>query len=219
MAISAVVRVKNAKRPFPKDIHSLLMRSIAQDNLAPTAPRASARLLWRHTSAELEAPHQQDEPELLVQVNGGITISDPNLEICSITETQIPDGGEHTIKGLVSRLYQPMQKLSESELEVLHKMGLTSIPTTAGGATRKVPIPAEILEQRLKERLTNRGFEVGDLSAHIREDLRIDSSRNRRIPTCWFEAKVKADKDTLSDLILNGFGKGKNYGLGLITAH
>lgn len=209
MIIKETFLVKeHIKNPFPDDMHKIIMSSLEHsEHLSPLSPRSDAGILWTY--------NPQDNL-IVIQHNDTVSIHDKDFH--KISQENIPlftQPQTITVQGRVSRLYTPHESLEEEQKEVLKALGIQY--SSLQSKRRAIPIPQEELDERMKAKLEARNLNVSHIHAQVAEDLQIGRSRKKRTPTCNLIATVTGNQDDLNALIFGGFGKAKNYGIGLLN--
>lgn len=209
MIIKETFLVKeHIKNPFPDDMHKIIMRSLEHsDHLSPLSPRSDAELLWSY--------NPQDNL-IVIQHDDAVSINDKDFHKISQEDINpIKDNEIIRLTGRVSRLYTSHENIEEEQKEVLKALGIQY--SSLQSKRKAIPIPQEELDERMKAKLEARNINVSHIHAQVAEDLQIGRSRKKRTPTCNLIATVTGDQDDLNALVFGGFGKAKNYGIGLLN--
>lgn len=199
---------EHIKHPFPDDMHKIIMRSLENSqHLSQLSPRSDAELLWSY--------NPQDNL-IVIQHDDAVSINDKDFH--KVSQEDIPPFTQPqtiTVQGRVSRLYTPHESLEEGQKEVLQALGIQA--ASSQSKRRSIPIPQEELEERMKSKLEARNLDVSHIHAQAADDLQIGRARKKRTPTCNLIATVTGNQEDLNTLVFGGFGKAKNYGIGLLN--
>ena len=198
-----------------RDLHKLIMSFVDDSGgkaLDPDTPRASANILWR-----------MDHAALTVQHDPGVNLVVPEAKGRIITSFDVAaparDNNLVEIEALVARLYQPFVKMDPEVLAMAKqaKQARQSGQQTSSRTTKKVPVPADRLEQWAEGLLQRRNLSVDSLQVEMADDVVFDRRiRRERVPVARITAKVHVD-EYLDEIIVRGLGRAKSYGLGLVT--
>lgn len=191
-----------AEDPSSVDIHKISMRAITSSDLNHRAPRSDASLLWRNITGNT----------YIMTAREGITFDDPQVSEVS-TFTYTPESAL-SFDMVASCVYSPPTvTLTSKEKEVLAALGYARTPNTVGGNRRKVRIPEDQLVTRMTHRLEAVGLSVRELKVTSQPDYEI--GRQKYVPSCHIRGTVIGDPSDIARFLTHGFGKGKNYGLGM----
>lgn len=193
------------KNPTPYDMHKIIMRNINNTQpLTPHEPRKDAAILWSHITDDI----------ITIQHNNEVSLSLKDFHPIHQEEIH-PATQPETLRliGKVSRLYNPYIPLTQEERDIIAALGYNTSHIPQG--TRKIPIPETDLHRVMENKLHQRNLQVLDLSCTISPDLHIKNS-SKKVPTCMLMTTVTGSAEDINNLITQGFGKAKNYGLGLL---
>lgn len=192
-----VIELKLSHRLGARHIHKFLMKCLNPLDRSEMSPRADAGLLWR-----------QDFQVLTVQTVGSNTLDVPvNFGILKPAVLPEPTG-ELRVK--VARQYRPNIKIDPVTAKILREQGKDPKKTKM----RLTPVPEERLEDWAVRLLERRGLEIKSIKCSIVEDVVLDTrDKRQRIPAAEIVANVNGDT---WPIVVNGLGRGKNYGFGLV---
>ena len=195
---------EHIKNPSSYDMHKIIMRSLNNSqHLSPLEPRKDAHLLW----------NQVGDNAIIIQHDDEVSISFKDFHKINQEEIHpIKDNEILRLTGRVSRLYNPQLSISQEEQDILETLGYDVSNIHSG--TRKIPVPESELNRIMENKLRSRNLDVFHIDCEITQDLRIN--RSKRVPTCIIDVTLTGKSDHLNHLISQGFGKAKNYGIGLL---
>lgn len=205
MIIKETMIIKDhIQKATPQDMHKIIMRSLNNSqHLSRSEPRKDAHLLWNQVSNNI----------IIIQHDDNISISLKDFH--PVNKEEIPplkDNENVRLTGKVSRLYNPHIPISQEEKDILQTLGYDISRLPSG--TRKVPIPENELHRVMKNKLQSRNLEVSHIDCIIDKDLRIN--KTKKVPTCIIDVTLTGKSEDLNHLVNQGFGKAKNYGVGLL---
>lgn len=136
----------------------------------------------------------------------------------SLPDTVIHDGQTYQFSATICSLYQPLQSLSQEEREALAYLSGSSLEEAPKSLStgKKVPVEDDKAAEVLTRRFKQRGVNVSFSSISPTMTISIDGSRGKRTPVRMVSGTLSGSKEQVEDILLNGVGKGKNYGCGLI---
>lgn len=205
----ALTNYGNTLPPFA--MHKALMAGLDAPEVTGDSPRADTCLL-----------HHRDGTVMTVQCDHDITVWDQIGRTVSTHPLTVPDPGTSVrIEIDIARYTIPSVHVDDPTAAVLAAAGLTG----HRAKVRPEPVPVDQLTDWATTKLTRTGLDPTDLTAVVLNDLVLDQTNhtnprdnvrsNRRVPVARITATVTAD-DTLSNLLVSGIGKAKNYGLGMV---
>lgn len=191
---------KEEKRTIQEDRaigHRLIMSLLPDDILDNEAPRADAGTMWELRDNALviytRTPLAEGGP---AKHTGEIAVDREEMEVVAL-------------EGDVTLLWTPTAHVPDE----LWSSGFRPKSGT------KVPVPEDKRDEVLRERLAKRGFAPISITITGGGKARIGKNRGKyTLPYITFRAFGKvSDPIAFRDLLTNGFGKGKNYGLGCVA--
>ena len=205
MIIKETMIIKDhIQKATPQDMHKIIMRSLNNSqHLSQSEPRKDAHLLWNQVSNNI----------IIIQHDDNISISLKDFH--PVNKEEIPplkDNENVRLTGKVSRLYNPQLSISQEERDILETLGYDVSNIHSG--TRKIPVPESELNRIMENKLRSRNLDVSHIDCEITQDLRIN--RSKRVPTCIIDVTLTGKSEDLNHLVSQGFGKAKNYGIGLL---
>lgn len=193
-----------------RDGHKYLMACLQNPELDLTSPRSDAGLLW-----DVESEHQY----LIIRRKSFVDFEPAGGKLTLLTSIETVPGNVQiqeklVIHGKIARQYSP---LIRRDLEVEEFIKSQNLPVPKRPRSRLQPVQPEKLDTWLTEKLERLGLVVHHLDARVIPDIRISKSRRRdSIPAASFSAQISGSPEAIRELLENGFGRAKNFGLGLI---
>lgn len=193
-----------------RDGHRFLMSCLRNPALSKETPRMDAGLLW-----DIDPAHQ-----FLIVRRSSSTPFEPEVGKITLLNEQrtIPEGLDlHesvVIQGRVARQFSPLIK---RDPEVEKFLQIPGQPAPKRPRSRLQPVQPENLNVWLSQKLERIGLVVHQLNAEVIPDIRLSKSRRREsVPAASFSAQISGRPEIIHELLENGFGRAKNFGLGLI---
>lgn len=119
--------------------------------------------------------------------------------------TEPQDGQRYLLRTTVETTYTPATWVPEE---------IWNLPNRPAIHGKRVPVPSEMLEQWLVQKLERSGFSTSGLDAVRTYRMPI---RKRTIPVADITAEVTvAEAELALKAYLEGFGRSKNFGCGLL---
>lgn len=174
--------------------HRLLMALLPDRVLDNQSPRQSAHLLWTMVKPT----------EMLV--SSCIPLKQTaDISITDAGSTEPQDDQRYLLRTTVETTYTPATWVPEE---------IWNLPNRPAIHGKRVPVPDEMLEQWLVEKLERSGFSVSNLDAVRAYRMPI---RKRSIPVADITAEIKVTESKLAlKSYREGFGRSKNFGCGLL---
>lgn len=174
--------------------HRLLMALLPDQVLDNQSPRQSAHLLW----TMVKPTEMLVSSRIPLKHTADISISDAG-------NTEPQDGQRYLLRTTVETTYTPATWVPEE---------IWNLPDRPAIHGKRVPVPNEKLEQWLVEKLERSGFSTSSLDAVRTYRMPI---RKRTIPVADITAEVTvAEAELALKAYLEGFGRSKNFGCGLL---
>lgn len=175
--------------------HRLLMSLLTPTALDKTSPREAAKLLWA-----IASPH-----ELLV--SSAVTLESTS----DISIVEIPFGAEfvsaqkYQLDASVETSYTPVSRVPDE---------IWALPNRPAIRNKRVPVPVEDMQEWLTQKLSRNGLEVKEWKSVNPYKFRV---RKLKLSAARVSAAVTvADPEKANDALLNGLGRSKNFGCGLL---
>lgn len=193
-----------------RDGHRYLMSSLRDPSLCPEEPRKDAQLLW-NVDLEQELLIVRRRSDVPFEPAGGKLVHQSS-------ENSIPEDTDLykplTIRGNIARQYSPLIKRDPEVEDFFHSQGM---PVPKRPRSRLQPVRTEDLNSWIKAKLERLGLQVHGILALPIADIRLsDVRKTESLPVATFQAQISGSPEVITELIENGFGRAKNYGVGLI---
>lgn len=194
-------------RLSPRRIHKMLMAALPDDltGLLPAGvesigPRADAGLLW----------FRQGDA-VIVTIRSGLEFMPSGPFITAVTELNGPKKGvdvEFSI--LMTRQYRA--SVGYVPVGVKARLGDSWKKYSTG---RLVPVEEDRVVGWAKDRLRRVAPDVTGMTVNIQNDYLLAGPKDSRVKVPVVTARATAPWDQWLELVVNGVGRAKNYGLGL----
>lgn len=224
------------------NLHQVIMSLVANGNLLKTSPRNDASILFKIQERKKTAVDGAKKEILNITIRHresivitsrarNIVVTDsyalknnlftPDYSALSNVSTGASKSANNvlTFECSMSALYTPMQDLSDKEKQALEFLGVSSVRKVS--TRTPVSIPDSQLEEKIYERFAYRGVELMENSVKISRRYNHGVKGGRKsMPAVTFSARVDVSdakaKENFAQVLCDGIGKGKNYGLGFI---
>lgn len=198
-----------------KDLHKILMKSLDTNLLNKDCPRTDAKLLFKVDNVEkIEDDYYQYN--IIVQHDDCYTINPFKLHDKFLTPTS-------NIKEVTLREYDFIKnnKLITHipDNEAITKANIYGyVSAIQSHNKKKRAIPKKFLNEKMCSKLERLNLDVLEINCKPAPAHVVNGKGNfaNMIPSCNLQASVLGTVENVEKLLHNGFGRGKNYGLGLI---
>lgn len=198
-----------------KDLHKILMKTLDTNGLNKNKPRTDANLLFKVDNIEKTIDNYY-KYDMTVQHNEKYNINPFKLQdklfvpISPVTEVKIREYDFVKNNKLITDI---------SDNEAITRANIYGyVSAIQSHNKRKKAIPKKFLNDKMLNKIENLNLDVLEIQCISKPPHLINGKGNfaNMIPSCELHATVLGTLENVEKLLHNGFGRGKNYGLGLI---